>query len=238
MILENKNVEVNFDGMSASFLEPQVNHEASDYMSAHWDDICKQARKMGVHADFVDDLVCDVWLSIRDAEMNGNGYDVSHSNEGDIITVEQFIYGRIKGYSMNNKYRADVYERKVSKDATKSIEIVSASSSEGTDLDKLDGFQKAFALAATYDDIDNVEAEMSLRSNIEFCMAFDNIIGFHIINLFKNLDMFSTIGFNSSIFDKLKEACNYHDEFGEAFKDILGIAHTCKPVFDAVVESF
>ena len=231
-------VEVNFDGMFAKFIEPRVNTEASDYFAEHFDEIRRQARKMGIHADFVDDLVADVWQSIREGELNGNGYDVSHSNEGDVITVEEFVYGRIKGYSMNIKYRPEISERRISKNSTRSIEIISASSTDTSELDKLDNFQKAYAMAATYDDIDAIEAEMSLRSNIEFCMGFDNEIGFNIINLLKNIDAFANIGFNSSLFDKLKEACNYHADFSEAFKDIMGLAISCKPVFESVVASF
>ena len=234
----NNPVEINFDGMNASFIEPKVNTEASDYFAEHFDEIRRQARKMGIHADYVDDLVTDVWQSIREAELNGNGYDVSHSNEGDVITVEEFVYGRIKGYSMNIKYRPDISERRISKNSTRSIEIIAASSTDTSELDKLDNFQKAYALAATYDDIDAIEAEMSLRSNIEFCMGFDEAIGFNIINLLKNIDAFAEVGFSNSLFDKLKEACNYHTEFGDAFKDIMSMAQTCKPVFEVVVASF
>lgn len=230
-------VEVNFNGMVASFIEPVVNTEASQYIASHLSEIRVSARKMGVDQDKVDDLISDVWLSIHEAELNGNGYDISHSNEGDIITVEEFVFGRIKGYSMNNKYRSDVSERRYSKDSTKCIEVISASSSDASDLDSLDGFQKAFALASTYDDIDNVEAELSLRSNIEFCMSFDSEIGFSIINLLKNIEIFNELGFNNSLFDKLKEACEYHDEFGTAFKEVMSVAISSKPVFTAVVDS-
>lgn len=237
MRTERQVVESNFNGLMAAFIEPVVNNEASQYIASHLSEIRNQTRKMGVDQDKVDDLVSDVWLSIREAELNGNGYDISHSNDGDVITVEEFVYGRIKGYSMNNKYRSGIMERRLSKDSTKSIEIISASCSDASDLDSLDGFQKAFALASTYDDIDNVEAEISIRSNIEFCLGFDEQIGFKLINLLKNIDLFSQVGFNSSLFDKLKEAIAYHDEFGSAFKEVMSVAISSKPVFEAVVDS-
>ena len=229
-----RKIEENFNGMVAQFIEPVVNHEASEYVASHMEEIRRQTRKMGVDIDKVDDLITDVWLSLSEAEKNGNGYDISHSNEGDIITVADFVYGRIKGYSMNVKYRSTVMERHVSKDVTKSIEIIAASS-DSADLDTLDNFQKAFALAATYDDIDNVEAEMSLRSNIQFCSEFDEVIGFSIINLFKNIDMIAETGFNSSLFDGLKSAVAYHDEFGVAFKEVMTILSRSRSMFDAVV---
>lgn len=229
-----RKIEENFNGMVAQFIEPVVNTEASNYVATHMEEIRRQTRKMGVDLDKVDDLITDVWLSLHEAEKNGNGYDISHSNEGDIITVADFVYGRIKGYSMNVKYRSTVMERHISKDVTKSIEIIAASS-DSADLDTLDNFQKAFALAATYDDIDNVEAEMSLRSNIQFCSEFDDVIGFNIINLFKNIDMIAEAGFNSSLFDGLKAAINYHDEFGVAFKEVMTILSKSRSLFDTVV---
>lgn len=232
---ERTSVEVNFLGMDAAFIEPNVNREASNYMTDHFNEIRKQVRKMGVSIDMIDDLVSDVWVSISEAELRGEGYDVSHSNDGDVITVEEFVYGRIKRYSLNTKYRSDVSERHSSKDKSKNIEIFSASSSDSSDLDSLDGFQKAYALAASYDDIDDVDAEMSLRSNIEFCISFNEIVGFNIVNFFKNMDMFSSISFNPGIFDKLKEAMNYHHDFRDAFREVMLVAVSKKPVFESVV---
>lgn len=232
---ERTSVEVNFLGMNAAFIEPNVNKEASNYMTEHLDEIRRQARKMGINQDMLDDLISDVWLSIRDAELRGEGYNVAHSNDGDVITVEEFVYGRIKRYSLNIKYRSDVSERHTSKDKSKSIEVFSASCSDTSDLDNLDGFQKAYALAASYDDIDDVDAEISLRSNIEFCIGFNDIIGFNVVNFFKNMDMFSSIAFNPGIFDKLKEAMNYHSDFRDAFREIMLVAVNKKPVFESVV---
>ena len=84
-------------------------------------------------------------------------------------------------------------------------------------------------------DNDIVEAEMSLRSNIQFCSEFDDVIGFNIINLFKNIDMIAEAGFNSSLFDGLKAAINYHDEFGVAFKEVMTILSKSRSLFDTVV---
>ena len=237
MMRERQDIEVNFDGMYASFLEPKVNHVASNYLSEHYDEICRQTRRMHVHPDQVGDLVSDVWTSIRDAELRGEGYDVSHSNEGDIITVEEFIFGRIKGYSMNSKYRNDATERHTSKDTAKSVEIVSASCGDASDLDNLDGFQKAYALAASYDAIEDVDAELSLRSNIQFCVTFNDAIGFNLINFFKHMDMISTVSFNCGLFDQLKNIMNKREDFRDAFKEIMLVAARSKPVFESVVST-
>lgn len=237
MMMEREIVETNFNGMSAAFVEPAFNNEASKYMAEHLDEIRKQVARMGVHMDQVDDLVSDVWLSISEAERRGEGYDVSHSNEGDIITVQEFIFGRIRGYSMNAKYRNDGTERHVSKDKSRSVEIVSASCSDASDLESLDGMQKAYAMAASYDNLEDVDAEISLRSNIEFCIEFNQMVGFDLMNLFKNMDIIAGVEFNTGIFDMLKATMNRHNEFRDAFKEVMLIAVRHRPVFDSVVST-
>ena len=237
MLKERQAVESNFKGMDAMFIEPVVDHQATSYIESHIDEIRKQVRKMGIDFDLADDLINDVWLSLIEAENNGNGYDVSHSNDGDIITVEEFVYGRIKGYSMNSKYRSDVSERHYSKDSSKSIEVISASAGDASDLDTMDGFQKAYALAASYDDIENVEAELSLRSNIEFCLSFNDSVGFNMINFFRNMEMISSISFNSGLFDGLKRTMKLHEAFKDAFREVMVVAANSKPVFEAVLST-
>lgn len=230
--------EQNFYGMHAEFREPNVNHKASEFMAENWDMICRQVCKMGVDKDKVNDLVTDVWISIHTSELEGNGYDVSYSDEGDIITVKSFVFGRIKGYSMNSKYHSNYVERRKSSDSTKNIEIISASCSDSSDLDKLDGFQKAYAMACTYDDIENIDAEMSLRSNINLCMKYDEEIGFSIINLFRHIELVAGVSINMSIFDNLRSVMNRHADFSTALREILETAVISKPVFEEVVASF
>lgn len=230
--------EQNFYGMTASFIEPVVNTKASTYMAENWEAICRQTCKMGVDKDKVNDLVTDVWISIHTSELEGNGYDISHSDEGDIITVEGFVFGRIKGYSMNSKYHSNYVERRRSKDSTRNIEIISASCSDSSDLDNLDGFQKAYALAATYDDIENIDAEISLRSNIDICRKYDDEIGFSIINLFRHIEIITGVSINMSIFDGLHSVMNRHEDFKTALHEILETAVASKPVFESVVASF
>ena len=238
MMTERKEAETNFDGMYAQFIEPEVNTEASTYIENHLSEIQRQVMKMGVHIDQVIPLIHDVWISIRNAELAGNGYDIKHSNENDCITVEEFVYGRIKGYSRNSKYRVDVSEKHHSKDVTKQVEVISASAEDTTDLDKLNSFQKAYAMAASHDDIEDVDAEISLRSNIEFCIDFDQVVGFSMLKFFKNIDTICNVGFNNSLFDKLKDALQYHDEFCVAFREALTVSRTNRGVFESVVASF
>lgn len=235
MTTERNDTVSNFAGMEAKFIEPEVNNEASHFLETHMDEVKKQVMKMGVHIDMVTPLIHDVWISLRTDELNGNGYSISHSNEGDVITVEGFVYGRIKGYTRNSKYRVDASEKHHSKDQTKCVEVVSASADDVTDLDKLNSFQRAYAMAASHDDIEDVDAEISLRSNIEFCMDFDEVAGFSMLKFFKNIDSIASVGFSNSLFDKLKEALNYHDQFGQAFKEAMMVCRSNKSVFDSVV---
>ena len=92
-------------------------------------------------------------------------------------------------------------------------------------------------MASSYDDIDDIEAEISLRNNIEFCMKFDSTIGFKFLNLMKNIAVFSEFGFNNSILDKLKDTISRNEALGEAFKEVMSVAISNRATFDAVVSS-
>lgn len=229
----------------ARFLEPVVNREASTYITDNYDTIVSQIAKMGIHEDKVFDLLHDVYYSIVQAEDEGNGYDMSKAKTDDLILVAHFVYGRIKGYTKNSRYRTDVTESytKKSKYETetdkKTIKLnVVASSSGGQDFDTMDSFQKAYATASSFDDIIGVEDEMSVRENIEFCLGFDSIIDMSMLALLRNIDVLANCEIHKSLFDSLKYALKIHDEFAEAFKSIIEYSMKNRSSFDKIVESF
>lgn len=235
---EGFTVETNYAGMSARFVNPVINSEASTYLSLHLNEVINYVRsKHTIDPSKVDDLINDVWESLRNSELEGEGYDISHSRDGDVITVAQYVYGRINGYAANHTYHIGSMEKRLSKDPMKTIDIVSASCSDASDLDSLDGYQKAYALAASEDDIDMIDDMLSLRSNIDICRAYDKDIGFGVVNLLKNIDMFASVDFNSGIFDKVRKLVARSEEFRDAFHQILSVAVKSKPAFDSVVES-
>lgn len=232
-----KALEKNFEGMEVMFIEPDVNREASTYLAKNWDKVYQNLVKwQWVPEQSVHDLMSDVWLSIKKAEDMGDGFDVSYSNEGDAITVEQFVYGRMKGYSRNDRYHPGEFERRKTKKAENRVSISLASCSDDTDLDALSSIQKAYALASTADDTEAVDLELSLRSNILYCMNYNEHIGFNILNLFKNIDMFGKSGFNNSIFDKLRSTAKAYKDFGEALQEVLTCSAECSS-FEAVLAS-
>ena len=87
--------------------------EASDYIAEHYDSLLKYIKTLpGINGDDkAKDLLHDVYISVHKAEMDGEGYDSEYYNkkgqEGTVL-LEQFIYGRIKQYAKNDKYRSDL----------------------------------------------------------------------------------------------------------------------------------
>lgn len=215
--------------------EVEINHEASTYIADNYSLILDQARRMGVDPDKVEDLVQDVFVSIVTGENEGNGYDISHSRENSVITVADFVFGRLKGYSKNVKYQSGCEKRRSSNPAD-NIDIVSASPTD-TDLDKLDSMQRAYASAPSFDETEKVELFVSLRQDIELCLDFNDAVGFNLVNLFRNIDLFSN-DFNSSIFERLSKALKYHTEFGEAFKNVLLSARADRDTFDSIIAEY
>lgn len=103
---------------SAYILEPVINREASGYIIDNYRNLIGIVRSCDVKEEKANDLLHDVYISIVDAEENGEGFDMEYGSrvnedgeiEANLMSVEQFVIGRIKLYAKNNKYRTDVIE--------------------------------------------------------------------------------------------------------------------------------
>ena len=239
-------IEKNFGELNCcELIEPEVNHVASDYLVDHYDALLKRIRcDVNVDPSKAEELLHDVYVSIATAENEGRGYDISHSNEGDIITVEGFVNGRIDRYAKNLKYSVDGTNRHIKRrtvggetTAVTDFDIVYASPDFG-DPDNMTGIQRAYMNAHSYDsEIESIEDEMSLRSSINFCLDFNDVVGFNLLNLFRNIDIFGQ-NVDKSIFDNLRSKMEYHDEFGEAMLNVLKCARDHRAIFESVLATF
>lgn len=240
-------VEKNFSSLNCTVLkEIEVNHLASEYLAENYQAIINKAKHMnGVDPDKADDLVNDVWISLIEGEEKGKGYDISHSNEGDIIGVDDFVYGRVKLYSKNAKYQIGGQKKiKTSRDkdgvikAECEFQEISCSPVDLGD-DNVSGIQRAYLTAsAVHDGIESVEDEIDLRNNIRFCIKFNEMIGFDILNMFRNIDMFARFNFDNGLFDHLKNIMKKHEEFRDALESVLTCASEHRPIFDAILSEF
>lgn len=103
---------------SAYILEPVINREASSYIIDNYRNLIGIIKSCDVKEEKANDLLHDVYISIVDAEENGEGFDMEYGSrlnengevEANLMSVEQFVIGRIKLYAKNNKYRTDVIE--------------------------------------------------------------------------------------------------------------------------------
>lgn len=105
-------------GLSAKIVEPNINREASNYIINNYGNLLGIIRHCDISIEKANDLLHDVYISIVDAEDNGNGFDTEYGSrvneDGDVdynlMSVEQFVIGRIKLYAKNTKYRSDIIE--------------------------------------------------------------------------------------------------------------------------------
>lgn len=240
-------VEKNFSGLNCTnLMEPEINHLATEYCVDNYETILRQARKMnGVDPAKVEDLVQDVMVSLLKSENEGEGYDISHSREGSVITVADFVFGRLKNYSRNRKYSLSGCNQHISSKRVGDTVVtvvdydeLYASPDMSGNTEDMDAVQRAFANAHSYDaEIESIEDSMSLRKDVEFCIDFDEVVGINFLNLFRNIDAFSE-SFDSSIFDGLKAKLKYHDELGQALENALTSAVKHRSLFDEVIAQF
>ncbi|MBO5389801.1 MAG: hypothetical protein J6A59_17035 [Lachnospiraceae bacterium] len=105
-------------GISASVFEPCTNREASSYIISNYNELISIVRKYDIKDEKAQDLLHDVYISIVDAEDNGEGFDMEFGSRVDtdgnvdfnIMDVGQFVIGRIRLYARNPRYRTDIIE--------------------------------------------------------------------------------------------------------------------------------
>lgn len=213
-------------GINNKLLEPATNTLASDYMADHYSEILSAtARMYGVDPAKVEDLVHDVYISIITGEQNGDCFDMNKGNNGDgIISVEEFVYGRIKGYTLNKRY-------KFSKNSDHEV----SASSSGEDQEDLVGVQRAYESAASYDDIELVETMASMPEEIEFLLNFSSNIGVNIRFFLQNIHDIARMSFDASLFSEIRKASNDNEEFMTAIQSVVAFAGTHPAEYDEML---
>lgn len=113
-------VGINTKGIQnfAYILEPIINRDASNYIISNYKNLIGIIKHCDIKEEKANDLLHDVYISIVDAEENGEGFDMEYGNQVDengelqpnLMSVEQFVIGRIKLYAKNTKYRTDIIE--------------------------------------------------------------------------------------------------------------------------------
>lgn len=280
----------------ATIIEPEINREASTYLLTDYKNILnnliksnsKRAHRIDINK--AEDLLHDVYISLVEAEENGEGFDMEYGSrvnengevESNLISVEQFVNGRIKLYAKNSKYSSSVVESKsdtvnerhvilsteidrdgndvIAKNGKKklvkkvrnkkvgiTVSTVAASFNDSGDvLDNNDDFQRAYAMSSVADTTDDIAEQLSLRSQIDYCIDICSLHGVNILNILKNIDTIDRLlGDNGaklkhgeSVFSKLAELANYHTELGDTLMDILRYSSRNRAAFDAVISTY
>lgn len=221
-------------GITNSIVEPNIDRTASNYILAHYGELVKAARKMGVHTDLCSDIVDDVYVSIYKDESNGKGYDPNKGTSV-YITVEGFVYGRLKRYSLNKKYRnIDINARVAEYDAYGIVEIPACSTTD--DLDSMTYYQRSYELAASYDDIEEIDLEVSVSEELEYILTFEGQVQLNLRYFLKNLGRLAALKIDvATLFKELKKLED--DEFMEALYSLMDFYRRSPDKYEALVAS-
>lgn len=93
------------------------NRVASEYIGKNYEKLVRYARTQGIKDDKAYDVVGDMLVKLLEAEAEGRGFNEQYGDG--LMSIEQFIYARLRMYTRNDKYRSDIVEKKTDK-----IEIV------------------------------------------------------------------------------------------------------------------
>lgn len=230
-----------FPGMKNTMLEPEVNTMATDFVINHYEDLVTAARKMCVATDMCNDIVHDVYVSLLKSEQNGEGYNPNKGNVGLYISLEEFVYGRLKKYSLNKKYRVQngkdnvkEYEQILKGNKSAIMEIPSSCQTE--DIEDMAFYQKAYVSAASYDDLEKVELELSVGEELEYCLTFENQLNMNLRYFLKNISKIASMSIEVSVFQELRKLANNSD-FIEAIKTLIEYAKDSPEKYEALVSN-
>lgn len=236
--LEAEFADLSVLGFETKMFDLSTNTLATDYMARNIDRLYSFARTLQIDKSKAEDLVQDVLESILKAEKSGDGYQFS-SDKATMITVGEFVKGRIKGYAKNKRY----YVSEVSSIGHGETVITCAATPEETgDMDEMNAFRKQMKNASyEFDGYGNIENSESLREQLLFIESMDELHDFGIMKLLKNMDMFDKllVGVKShkyeSMFDKVKQAVMTHTDLGEALQAVLEFAKDDRVRFESVL---
>lgn len=198
--------------------------EASNYIKEHYNEMVACARKM-VNENCAVDLVHDVYMSIIKDENNGKGYNMNYDGKFNrscgVITVEQFVYGRMKGYSLNERYRN-----------MNSMEIAASATCDTEDMNNV---QLAYENATSYDAIELLDIEVSLREELEYLMTYSSKV--NIKFLLKNIFKVSRLKFDISFMSDISELVKKNKEFAESLATVLKFAGQAPAKYESILSS-
>lgn len=209
--------------------EVEENRQGSQFIEGHYEELAKAALGWGVDPTKMYDIVNDVYISVKRAEENGEGYDPNKGNS-EYIELGQFIFQRVKLYARNRKYR---------RPSGGDIEVPSCGGGDDIIMDR---YQMAYEMACQYDTvlIDEEDCASELPALLE---EYSDVYGDLRTPIKYILDNLSAIRrgiedklINPSIFDGLKELCE-EPEIMDCIESLLALRRAGSDRYDAIVDS-
>lgn len=219
-----------------------VNSEFTNYIANNYDKLVRDVGKMKIDKLLAEDLVHDVYVSYVVAEENGESFDESKSKRGVMITVEQAVYGRMKGYSRNRKYHrqtesstAEVKVKNGKRTIVGGFKEIPALTKDN-DMERMTSVQRFYSQCANADSIEEVDERQSLAENLTYVLSFENDFNSSIKGFLSNLsDILEEVdNISPSLFSEFGKA---DEEFKEALMSVLTYSFKKPEEFKSVLDS-
>lgn len=217
-------------------VEPVMNHDASNYIATHFSE-CVKSVPSTVHIDMREDLVMQVCLSFLEDESRYEGFNPNYGDGA--MSVAQYVHSRINKYAKNSQYSGKAMDIKY--DSKGNVEYIAKTVSLGNDEDTEDEFSYGYRNAASPEDITaEIEDEMSIREELEFCIDICDMEKFDLITFLKKRENLSLLVGNDKArtgpVAKLSKLAAYHDEMGRCLVDVIVYAKKHFSRFEKLLE--
>lgn len=188
----------------------KTNTLATDWLQDNYERVIQIAERKG----FKEDIVGDVYLSLKRSEESGKPFDGRTSEKLGDMKVAQFVMGRLNKYGMNAKYSSNIVEGN-----SKNLVVASSSSCNSEDMGY---FQKAYYMASEIDlNREAIENETELIGDIEYVIECGKHSGINIKEfVLYCMDTNGKIGKAGKSITKIKELIE-NVTFREAFENVM-----------------
>lgn len=162
------------------------NTEFTDYVTENFERLIKYASRLNIDVSKAQDLISDVWISYKNNEENGKGFDMSKGHSL-IQTVEESVKARIKCYAKNVRYH---------RATSNSTEVLA----HFTDDTEDDGPQSKYTAMASCEDIQGVlfEEEYDLEESMAYFVCCTSKCKISGLTLLEKIDLLAS---NAGMFD-------------------------------------
>lgn len=210
--------------VNSEIVTVRVNREASEFITDNYEELVKKVKYGMRVGELAGDLVNACYLKVRADEEAGLGFDESME-----VNVEEFVYGKLKGYSKNAEYNSGICQK-----LADNVYLICADSD--CEVENMNNMQKALYNASGDYIVAERADKFQLEEDIHYCIYKGLHMGIDMCSLFENLENVDYTKVNREILSTLRHELDKDEYFNDVFISCLNVREDDRALFMNVLD--